>query len=223
MLSQPPVASQWLSGLIATARTTSSRTRKTTGSAEESFAVRSHSRAVLSSLPVTSQWLSGLISTALTELSWPRKITGLAEGSLVVRSQSRAVLSPYPPPVTSQWLSGLIATALTEPSWPCKITGLAEGSLAVRSQSRAVLSRSPRRPTPTPQLSPLPVTSQWLSRLIATALIGPSWTRKIIGSALALKSQSRAVPSLSDSISQGLPLPVTSQWLSGLIATALIG
>ena len=78
-----------------------------------SLAVRSQSRAVLSSLPVISQSLSGLIATARTGPLWPRNTTELASaaGSLAVRAQNRAVLSSLP--VISQMSSGLIATALS--------------------------------------------------------------------------------------------------------------
>src|SRR6266478_1603901 len=80
--------------------------------------------------------------------------------------------------------------------------GLAAASFALRSHRRTVLSA-------------LPVTSQWLSGLIATALTAPLWPRSTMGLAavsFALRSHRRAVLSA---------LPVTDQWLSGLIPTAL--
>src|SRR5262249_58990907 len=79
---------------------------------------------------------------------------------------------------------------------------LAAGSFALRSHRRAVLSA-------------LPVISQRLSGLIATALTAPLWPRSTTGFAagsFALRSHRRAVLS---------KLQVTSQRLSGLIDTAL--
>src|SRR5258706_8804253 len=93
----------------------------------------------------------------------------------------------------------MIGTAVTEFPWPFKTIGLAAGSAAVRSHRRAVLSQ-------------LPVTSQWLSGLIASETINHSWPFKTIGLAAglaAVRSHRRAVLSR---------LAVTSQWLSGLTA-----
>jgi hypothetical protein len=60
--TEPPVSSQWLSGLSPTAVTTLLEPLSSTGLAAGSFAVRSQSRVAPAALLVTSQWLSGLIA-----------------------------------------------------------------------------------------------------------------------------------------------------------------
>ena len=89
-----PVASQWLSGLMARARWLSSCPRRTTDRPLGLGAVRSHRRAVLSLLPVTSQWPSGLMARSGCFFV-PTQDDGAGRLGLgPLRSHRRAVLVP---------------------------------------------------------------------------------------------------------------------------------
>src|SRR2546429_7911665 len=105
VLSPLPVASQWLSGLKATAGTRAVCSRKTRGVLGLG-AVRSQRYTVPSQFPAATQRLFELMAMALIWTALPFNIRGAVVGSGAVRSHMEAV--PFRLPVTNQCLSGLV-------------------------------------------------------------------------------------------------------------------
>ena len=103
------VTTHRLSALIATRDNSSSWPPSTTIESAGSSALRSHTRAVLSTPPVTSQRLSGLIARHDTPPRCPGSTMTDWSGSLARRSLNCAGAPLRIPPVASQRLSALIA------------------------------------------------------------------------------------------------------------------